>query len=58
MRDLFDVLPDACLTKVFLNYPDPWPKARHHRRRFVTPDYLLPLAHRRTGRRVPRGDRH
>lgn len=44
VRDLFDVLPDACLTKVFLNYPDPWPKARHHRRRFVTPDHLLPLA--------------
>ena len=44
VRDLFDVLPDGCLTKVFLNYPDPWPKARHHRRRFVTPDYLLPLA--------------
>jgi tRNA (guanine-N7-)-methyltransferase len=44
VRDLFDVLPDACLSKVFLNYPDPWPKARHHRRRFVTPDYLGPLA--------------
>lgn len=40
VRDLFDVLPDGCLTKVFLNYPDPWPKARHHRRRFVTPEYL------------------
>lgn len=44
VRDLFDVLPAACLSKVFLNYPDPWPKARHHRRRFVTPDYLQPLA--------------
>ena len=44
VRDLFDVLPDACLSKVFLNYPDPWPKARHHRRRFVTQDYLQPLA--------------
>jgi tRNA (guanine-N7-)-methyltransferase len=44
VRDLFDLLPDACLAKVFLNYPDPWPKARHHRRRFVTPEYLLPLA--------------
>lgn len=44
VRDLFDVLPDACVAKVFLNYPDPWPKARHHRRRFVTPGYLLPLA--------------
>ena len=44
VRDLFDVLPDACLARVFLLYPDPWPKARHHRRRFVTPDYLAPLA--------------
>jgi tRNA (guanine-N7-)-methyltransferase len=44
VRDLFDVLPAGCLSKVFLNYPDPWPKARHHRRRFVTPEYLLPLA--------------
>lgn len=44
VRDLFDVLPDQCLSKAFLLYPDPWPKARHHRRRFVTPDYLDPLA--------------
>jgi tRNA (guanine-N7-)-methyltransferase len=44
VRDLFDVLPPACLSKVFLNYPDPWPKARHHRRRFVTQDHLIPLA--------------
>jgi tRNA (guanine-N7-)-methyltransferase len=39
-RDLFDVLPDGAISKAFLNYPDPWPKARHHRRRFVTPGYL------------------
>ncbi|MFZ1338013.1 MAG: tRNA (guanine(46)-N(7))-methyltransferase TrmB, partial [Paracoccaceae bacterium] len=44
VRDLFDVLPDGCLQRVFLNYPDPWPKARHHRRRFVTPEYLQALA--------------
>lgn len=44
VRDLFDVLPDGSLERVFLNYPDPWPKARHHRRRFVTPEHLLPLA--------------
>ena len=44
VRDLFDVLPDGCIERVFLLYPDPWPKARHHRRRFVTPDYLHPLA--------------
>lgn len=44
VRDLFDVLPDACIARAFLLYPDPWPKARHHRRRFVTPEHLVPLA--------------
>ncbi len=43
-RDLFDVLPDASVARAFLLYPDPWPKRRHHRRRFVTPDHLAPLA--------------
>jgi len=44
VRDLFDVLPDGSVAKCFLNYPDPWPKARHHRRRFVTQGYLAALA--------------
>ena len=44
VRDLFDVLPDASIARAFLLYPDPWPKARHHRRRFVTPEHLEPLA--------------
>ena len=44
VRHLFDVLPEASVKKAFLLYPDPWPKKRHHRRRAVTPDYLLPLA--------------
>ena len=35
-RDLMEVLPDGSVAKAFLNYPDPWPKRRHHRRRFVT----------------------
>ncbi len=43
-RDLFDVLPDASISRAFLLYPDPWPKKRHHRRRFVTPEHLEPLA--------------
>lgn len=42
-RDLMDVLPDGAVARAFLNYPDPWPKARHHRRRFVTPEHLIPL---------------
>lgn len=42
-RDLFDVLPAGSVAKAFLLYPDPWPKTRHHRRRFVTQDHLGPL---------------
>lgn len=42
-RDLMDVLPEGAISKAFLLYPDPWPKARHHRRRFVTPEHLGPL---------------
>ncbi|WP_050928209.1 tRNA (guanine(46)-N(7))-methyltransferase TrmB [Aestuariivita boseongensis] len=43
-RDLMDVLPAQSIAKAFLLYPDPWPKARHHRRRFVTQEHLEPLA--------------
>ena len=43
-RDLFDVLPKGSISKAFLLYPDPWPKKKHHRRRFVTPEHLSPLA--------------
>ncbi|WP_227267464.1 tRNA (guanosine(46)-N7)-methyltransferase TrmB [Roseobacter weihaiensis] len=43
-RDLMDVLPAQSLDRAFLLYPDPWPKSRHHRRRFVTPEHLEPLA--------------
>jgi len=43
VRDLFDVLPDHAIARAFLLYPDPWPKKRHHRRRFVTPEFLAPL---------------
>jgi len=39
-RDLLDVLPDGSISKLFLLYPDPWPKARHHKRRFVNDDNL------------------
>ena len=42
-RNLMDVLPEDSINKAFLLYPDPWPKLRHHRRRFVTPEHLIPL---------------
>jgi tRNA (guanine-N7-)-methyltransferase len=43
-RQLLPHLPDACLSRIFLLFPDPWPKKRHNRRRFVQPDTLSDLA--------------
>jgi tRNA (guanine-N7-)-methyltransferase len=36
-RLLLDALPDGCLERIFVLFPDPWPKARHHKRRIVNP---------------------
>jgi len=41
---LLQKLPDASLDEVYLLYPDPWPKTRHHKRRFVSPLTLAELA--------------
>lgn len=43
-RDLIELLPPRLVGRVFLLYPDPWPKARHHRRRFMNPENLALLA--------------
>ena len=37
-RLLLDALPDGCLARIFVLFPDPWPKARHHKRRIVNPE--------------------
>ncbi len=34
-RVLLEALPDACLDRLYLLYPDPWPKERQKKRRFV-----------------------
>ena len=43
-RLLLRKLPDSCLDKLFLMFPDPWPKARHAKRRFVHPDQIALIA--------------
>ena len=43
VRDLMDVIDEQKLDRVFLLYPDPWPKRRHHKRRFVSKEFLDPL---------------
>ena len=37
-------LPAASVGRIDLLYPDPWPKVRHHKRRFVNPDNLTHIA--------------
>jgi tRNA (guanine-N7-)-methyltransferase len=37
-------LPPASLDAAYLLYPDPWPKSRHHKRRFISPTTLGELA--------------
>ena len=36
-RPLLEALPEACFERIYLLYPDPWPKARHHKRRLFQP---------------------
>lgn len=43
-RPLLRALPDGCLDRLFLMFPDPWPKVRHSKRRFVHPAQLPMLA--------------
>jgi tRNA (guanine-N7-)-methyltransferase len=37
-------LPDACLGRVSLLYPDPWPKRRQRKRRFISDESLAQIA--------------
>jgi len=42
--ELLDWLPDAAVTRIDLLYPDPWPKRRNWKRRFIQDDSLVRLA--------------
>lgn len=44
VRLLLPALPDASLGRVFVLFPDPWPKTRHTERRFINRDTLDVLA--------------
>ena len=40
VRYLLERLPPSCLARIYVLYPDPWPKKRHHERRIVNVDTL------------------
>ena len=39
-------LPDGFVHAFWINFPDPWPKKRHHRRRLIQPAFVAQLARR------------
>jgi tRNA (guanine-N7-)-methyltransferase len=39
-------LADASVSAFWINFPDPWPKKRHHRRRLLQPAFVRQLARR------------
>jgi tRNA (guanine-N7-)-methyltransferase len=43
-RELVTALPDQSIARVFVLFPDPWPKTRHHKRRIINPVMLQELA--------------
>jgi len=40
VKILGDCLPDGCLDRLLLFFPDPWHKKRHHKRRIVQPVFI------------------
>jgi tRNA (guanine-N7-)-methyltransferase len=43
-RYLLPALGNASLDRIYLLFPDPWPKSRHAKRRFISPDMLDQIA--------------
>ena len=41
---VIEAAPDAFFSRVFVLYPDPWPKRRHHKRRLIAPGVIDALA--------------
>ena len=44
VKVLEDCLPDGCLDRLLLFFPDPWHKKRHHKRRIVQPGFIEMIA--------------
>lgn len=50
---LRDWLPAACLDEIVIQFPDPWHKKRHHKRRLVQPEFVrLALSRLKAGGRL------
>ena len=43
--DIIENLPNEILSSIFILFPDPWPKKRHHKRRFISQNNLKRIHH-------------
>ena len=43
-RDLVAAFADQSIDRVFILFPDPWPKTRHRKRRLIQPEFVAELA--------------
>jgi len=43
VRDVMDLMPDACLESAYILFPDPWPKQRHFKRRLIQEELITGL---------------
>ncbi len=50
-REILAALPGRSVARIFILFPDPWPRKRHHKRRFISTENLDQLA-----RIMPAGD--
>ena len=39
-RELCKILPNGVLHEIYILFPDPWPKTKHHKRRLINNDFL------------------
>jgi len=44
MEVVRDMIQASTLDRIQIFFPDPWPKARHHKRRLIRPDFVEELA--------------
>ena len=49
-HDVVDIvnrqIPEESMMSIYINFPDPWPKKRHHKRRLVQPGFINRLTSR------------
>lgn len=42
--EVINNLQPSCLAGIYILFPDPWPKTRHHKRRLIQPEFATVLA--------------